>query len=417
MAGSDSNRTLYVGNLDTTVTEDLIRMLFGQLGEVRSCKMFREPTTDPYCFVEFNEHNIALNAITMMNDKVLSSRKMRVDWATGQGNKNKYTKVDTSKHHHIYVGDLSPEIDEQALREAFQVFGEISDCKVVKDPQSFKSRGYGFVVFVKKMDAETAIGAMNGQWLGRKMIKARWATRKPQNNQSGSGADGTRQENKRLTYDEVYNQTTSTNTTVFVGGLKNDVTEESLQKAFHPYGPIEKIKIFKEKGYAFIKYNSKDNAAQAIVDEHNNILNGQVIRCSWGKDTGTDGPVVPASGAETNGSGMDSRGNSSSNGPNMSQNNASGQQPYANGQQYNNQMGQMGYWPYYPQQMGYNMGYGQYYGYQPSPNYMWMGGWGGQQQQGQQPQQQQGQQPQQQQQGWGQSGPQQVPGSQQGGPH
>nr|XP_045618737.1 sphingomyelin synthase-related protein 1-like isoform X2 [Procambarus clarkii]XP_045618738.1 sphingomyelin synthase-related protein 1-like isoform X2 [Procambarus clarkii] len=85
MAHSEQNRTLYVGNLDSTVTEDLIMMLFGQLGEVRSCKMFREPTTDPYCFVEFCDHMTALNAITMMNDKMLQSRKMRVDWATGQG--------------------------------------------------------------------------------------------------------------------------------------------------------------------------------------------------------------------------------------------------------------------------------------------------------------------------------------------
>lgn len=351
----EQNRTLYVGNLDNTVTEDLIMMLFGQLGEVRSCKMFREPTTDPYCFVEFCDHMTALNAITMMNDKMLQNRKMRVDWATGQGNKNKYTKVDTSKHHHVYVGDLSPEIDEQALREAFQVFGEISDCKVVKDPQSFKSRGYGFVVFVKKMDAETSISAMNGQWLGRKMIKTRWATRKPANT-----PNETKPEQKKLNYDEVFNQTTPTNTTVFCGGLKQDITEEMLHKSFQPHGQIEKIKIFKEKGYAFIKYTSKESACQAIVELHNSNLNGQMIRCSWGKDTGVDqasNPAQEANGAQ----------------PSMA--------TYPNGGGFPNQMGQMGYWQYY-QQMPYNqMPYNQYpYGYQPNPGYMWMGwgqqGWG-----------------------------------------
>ncbi|XP_053635166.1 nucleolysin TIAR isoform X4 [Cherax quadricarinatus] len=371
MAHSEQNRTLYVGNLDSTVTEDLIMMLFGQLGEVRSCKMFREPTTDPYCFVEFCDHMTALNAITMMNDKMLQSRKMRVDWATGQGNKNKYTKVDTSRHHHVYVGDLSPEIDEQALREAFQVFGEISDCKVVKDPQSFKSRGYGFVVFVKKMDAETSISAMNGQWLGRKMIKTRWATRKPANTPSEN-----KPEQKKLNYEEVYNQTTPTNTTVFCGGLKQDISEEMLHKSFQPHGQIEKIKIFKEKGYAFIKYTSKESACQAIVELHNSNLNGQIIRCSWGKDTGVDqvnNPAQDANGAQ----------------PSMPS--------YPNGGGYPSQMGQMGYWQYYPQQMPYNqMPYNQYaYGYQPNPGYMWMG-WG--------------------QQGWGQPGQPGPPAPQQGQP-
>uniref|UniRef100_A0A2P2IBI9 Nucleolysin TIAR-like n=1 Tax=Hirondellea gigas TaxID=1518452 RepID=A0A2P2IBI9_9CRUS len=286
----ESNRTLYVGNLDPSVTEDLIRALFTQLGEVLSCKMFQEANTDPYCFVEFGDHCMALHAITMMNDKLLQTRRMRVDWATGQGNKNKANKIDTTKHFHVYVGELSPEIDEQALREAFQVFGEISDCKVVKDPQTFKSRGYGFVVFVKRYDAEVSIQNMNGQWLGRKMIKARWATRKLQ-----SITQESKPEQTSLDYDEVFNQTTGTNTTVFCGGLKQDITEETLQQAFHSYGPIDKIKIFKEKGYAFIKYTCKEHACQAIVVQHNSSLNGQTIRCSWGKDTGPEGVPQPPS--------------------------------------------------------------------------------------------------------------------------
>ncbi|KAA0184839.1 hypothetical protein HAZT_HAZT010838 [Hyalella azteca] len=284
----ESNCTLYVGNLDLSVTEELIRALFNQLGEVLSCKMFHESNSDPYCFVEFADHTSALHAITMMNDKMLQTRRMRVDWATGQGNKNKANKVDTTRHFHVYVGELSPEIDEQALRDAFRVFGEISDCKVVKDPQTYKSRGYGFVVFVKKYDAEVSIQNMNGQWLGRKMIKARWATRK-----LPSVTQESKPEPNALDYDEVFSQTTGTNTTVFVGGLKQDVTEESLQQAFHSYGAIDKIKIFKEKGYAFIKYTCKEHACQAIVAQHNSNLNGQTIRCSWGKDTGPEGQPQP----------------------------------------------------------------------------------------------------------------------------
>lgn len=288
----ESNRTLYVGNLDPSVTEELILVLFGQLGKIQNCKMFQEANTDPYCFVEFLEHSHALNAITMMNDKMLQNRRMRVDWATGQGNKNKVNKIDTTKHYHVYVGELSPEIDEQALREAFQVFGEISDCKVVKDPQTLKSRGYGFVVFIKKYDAEVSIQNMNGQWLGRKMIKARWATRKL----PSVTTPETKPEQTTLDYDEVFNQTTGTNTTVFCGGLKQDITEEALQQAFHSYGPIDKIKIFKEKGYAFIKYTCKEHSCQAIVAQHNATINGQTIRCSWGKDTGPEGqPLQPPS--------------------------------------------------------------------------------------------------------------------------
>ena len=38
-----------------------------------------------------------------------------------------------------------------------------SDCRVVRDPQTLKSKGYGFVSFMKKVEAENAIALMNGQ--------------------------------------------------------------------------------------------------------------------------------------------------------------------------------------------------------------------------------------------------------------
>ena len=50
---------------------------------------------------------------------------------------------------------------------------------MVRDPQTLKSKGYGFVSFTKKVEAENAIALMNGQWLGSRSIRTNWATRKP----------------------------------------------------------------------------------------------------------------------------------------------------------------------------------------------------------------------------------------------
>lgn len=81
-----------------------------------------------------------------------------------------------------------------------------SDCRVVKDMATGKSKGYGFVSFfnkwvsvrtenrsdmfcvhfteefpcsVRNQDAENAIQQMGGQWLGGRQIRTNWATRKP----------------------------------------------------------------------------------------------------------------------------------------------------------------------------------------------------------------------------------------------
>lgn len=59
-----------------------------------------------------------------------------------------------------------------------------SDCRVVRDPQTLKSRGYGFVSFATKIEAENAKAVMNGQWLGSRSIRTNWAARKPPYNRN-----------------------------------------------------------------------------------------------------------------------------------------------------------------------------------------------------------------------------------------
>ncbi|KAK4872085.1 hypothetical protein RN001_016209 [Aquatica leii] len=153
------------------------------------------------------------------------------------------------------------------------------DCRVVRDPQTLKSKGYGFVSFIKKAEAESAIAAMNGQWLGSRSIRTNWATRKPP-------APKNEVNSKPLTFDEVYNQSSPTNCTVYCGGITNGLTEELMQKTFAPFGSIQEIRVFKEKGYAFIRFSTKESATHAIVAVHNTDINGQIVKCSWGKESG-----------------------------------------------------------------------------------------------------------------------------------
>ncbi|EDW23938.1 GL23650 [Drosophila persimilis] len=157
------------------------------------------------------------------------------------------------------------------------------DCRVVRDPQTLKSKGYGFVSFVKKSEAETAITAMNGQWLGSRSIRTNWATRKPPATKADMNA-------KPLTFDEVYNQSSPTNCTVYCGGINGALSgflnEDILQKTFSPYGTIQEIRVFKDKGYAFVRFSTKEAATHAIVAVNNTEINQQPVKCAWGKESG-----------------------------------------------------------------------------------------------------------------------------------
>jgi RNA recognition motif-containing protein len=70
----------------------------------------------------------------------------------------------------IYVGNLSYEVNDNDLRQAFEAFGEVRSASVIKDKFSGESRGFGFVEMPNKAEADAAIRSLNGKDLkGRSM--------------------------------------------------------------------------------------------------------------------------------------------------------------------------------------------------------------------------------------------------------
>ena len=63
----------------------------------------------------------------------------------------------------IYVGNLSRDVTEDALQEAFGAFGEVSSVTIVKDRFSGQSRGFAFVEMGAKGEAQAAIEELNGK--------------------------------------------------------------------------------------------------------------------------------------------------------------------------------------------------------------------------------------------------------------
>lgn len=62
----------------------------------------------------------------------------------------------------IYVGNLSFQVTEEEIREAFAAHGEVSSVRIIKDNYSGQSKGFGFVEMTSQNDAEAAINALNG---------------------------------------------------------------------------------------------------------------------------------------------------------------------------------------------------------------------------------------------------------------
>ena len=87
----------------------------------------------------------------------------------------------------LYVGNLSFDTTDQELEAAFSEHGEVASATVVRDRDTDRSRGFGFVEFAQEADAKTAKEAMNGQDLGGRALKVDEA--RPQKERSSGGYD------------------------------------------------------------------------------------------------------------------------------------------------------------------------------------------------------------------------------------
>ena len=63
----------------------------------------------------------------------------------------------------IYVGNMSYEVTEEDLRQAFQGFGKVESVNIIKDRYSGEPRGFGFVEMPDKAEGESAINDLNGK--------------------------------------------------------------------------------------------------------------------------------------------------------------------------------------------------------------------------------------------------------------
>jgi len=92
----------------------------------------------------------------------------------------------------IYVGNLSYEVTEEDLKEAFEVFGEVETIRVIKDKYTGRSKGFGFVEMPDSADAQSAIDGLNGKELKGRALNVNEARPRTESRGSRGGYGGGR---------------------------------------------------------------------------------------------------------------------------------------------------------------------------------------------------------------------------------
>ncbi|KAJ4292595.1 hypothetical protein N0V90_009258 [Kalmusia sp. IMI 367209] len=310
----NNKTTLWMGELEPWIDENFVRSIWYNMGESVNVKMIRDKFSGSnagYCFVDFATASAASKALAL-NGQIIpnSNRPFKLNWASGGGLADR-SRDDRGPEYSIFVGDLGPEVNEFVLVQLFQnKYPSCKSAKIMSDPISGMSRGYGFVRFTDEGDQQKALTEMQGVYCGNRPMRTSTAT--PKNKSGGPGGPGMGmppggggggplgmysmgappQMGGYYGAPQPMNQFTDpNNTTVFVGGLSGYVTEDELRSFFQGFGEITYVKIPPGKGCGFVQFVQRHAAEMAINQMQGYPIGNSRVRLSWGRSQNNSGPA------------------------------------------------------------------------------------------------------------------------------
>lgn len=257
MQNAYATASLYVGDLHPEVTEALLFELFNAVGPVASIRVCRDSVTRRslgYAYVNFHSVVDAERALETMNYTLIKNKPCRIMWC------HRDPSLRKSGTGNVFIKNLDKSIDNKALYDTFSAFGNILSCKVATD-ESGSSKGYGFVHYETQEAATMAVTRVNGMLLnGKKVFVGFFVSRKERSSEEGGAAF----------------------TNVFTKNMPVDWDDEQLKDWFAAAGTIKSAIVMKDatgksKGFAFVNYETHEEAAKAIEELNGKEINGKAV--------------------------------------------------------------------------------------------------------------------------------------------
>ncbi len=89
----------------------------------------------------------------------------------------------------LYVGNIAYEDDRDMLNEAFSRYGTITDCTIIIDRETGRSKGFGFVEMSSDAEAQAALEALDGfEMEGRELRVSEARPREDRGSRGGGGS-------------------------------------------------------------------------------------------------------------------------------------------------------------------------------------------------------------------------------------
>lgn len=252
--------SLYVGELDPSVTEAMLFEFFNQIGPCASVRVCRDAITRRslgYAYVNYHNSDDGQKALEELNYAPIKGRACRIMWSqrdpslrrNGAGN--------------IFIKNLDPAIDNKALHDTFSAFGNILSCKIATD-EFGNSKGYGFVHYEDVESADSAIKHVNGMLLNDKKV---YVGRHISRTDRQSKADALK----------------ANFTNIYVKNLDPEsITAAKFDEMFTKYGAITSASLAtdaegKPKGFGFVNFEKHEDAQKAVDELNDKEIDGRKL--------------------------------------------------------------------------------------------------------------------------------------------
>jgi polyadenylate-binding protein len=251
--------SLYVGELDPSVTEAMLYELFSSIGQVASIRVCRDAVTRRslgYAYVNYNNTADGERALEDLNYTLIKGKPCRIMWSqrdpalrkTGQGN--------------VFIKNLDNAIDNKALHDTFAAFGNILSCKVAQD-EFANSKGYGFVHYETAEAANNAIKHVNGMLLNDKKVFVGHHISK---------------KDRQSKFEEMK----ANYTNIYVKNLELEISDDEFRIMFEKFGEITSATLShdqdgKSRGFGFVNYSTHESAQAAVEEMNEKDVKGQKL--------------------------------------------------------------------------------------------------------------------------------------------
>nr|XP_021524051.1 heterogeneous nuclear ribonucleoprotein A1-like [Aotus nancymaae] len=155
----------------------------------------------------------------------------------------------------LFIGGLSFETTDESLRSHFEQWGTLTNCVVMRGPNTKCSRGFGFITYATVEEVDAAMNARPHKVDGR-VVEPKRAVSREDSQRPGA----------HLTVKKK-----------FIGGIKEDTEEHHLRDYFEQYGKTEVIEIMtdqgsgKKTGFAFVTFDNQDSMDKIVIQKYHTV--------------------------------------------------------------------------------------------------------------------------------------------------